>query len=75
MTTQCSYMRSGTHLGIQFYIWNGQQGWFWLIAGGGCDTSMVGAASKEADAIREAHASIEEMSADPHEIAESQSSP
>jgi hypothetical protein len=57
-------MRSGTHLGIQFHIWNGEQGWFWLIVRDRQGTGIVGAVAKEADAIREARASIEEMSYD-----------
>jgi hypothetical protein len=57
-------MRSGIHLGIQFHVWNGQQGWFWLIVRDRRDTGIVGAVAKEADAIREARASIEEMSSD-----------
>ena len=57
-------MRSGTHLGIHFHIWNGQQGWFWLIVSGRRDAGIVGAAAQEADAIREARVSIEEMSSD-----------
>jgi hypothetical protein len=55
-------MSSGIHMGIPFYVWNGQQGWFWLIVNGRDDAGIVGAAAKEADAIQEAQSSIEEMS-------------
>ncbi len=49
------------HLGIGFEVWNAQQSWFWFVA----NTSrngMIGAAATESDAVREAHASIEEIS-------------
>jgi hypothetical protein len=58
-------MSSRTHLGVRFDVWNGQQGWFWLVVNARRDAGVVGAAAKEADAVREACSSIEEMSSKP----------
>jgi hypothetical protein len=55
-------MSSRTHLGIRFDVWNGQRAWFWLIVNARGDGAVIGAAAKEADAVREARSSIEEMS-------------
>ncbi len=54
-------MGTDTYLGIRFCVWNAQRGWFWLIVNRRGDAGVVGAAAKEADAIREARLSIEEM--------------
>lgn len=67
-------MSSGTHLGIPFYIWNGDQGWFWLIVDRRYDAGVVGAAAREADAIIEARLSIEELSSNP-QLTEGQPNP
>src|SRR6266849_5671560 len=56
-------MRIGNHLGTSFEIWSGQHTWFWFVADGCCDGAAIGAAANEAEAIREARWSIEEMAA------------
>jgi hypothetical protein len=58
-------MSSLTHRGIRFYVWNGPQAWFWLVVNERRDAGVVGAAAREADAIREARSSIEEISLNP----------
>jgi hypothetical protein len=58
-------MSSGAHLGVRFDVWNGRQAWFWLVVNARRDAGVVGAAAKEADAIREACWSIEEMPSNP----------
>ena len=49
------------HLGVGFKVWNGQWTWFWSLVHPCSRAGAVGAASSEAEAIREAHAAIEEM--------------
>ncbi len=51
------------HLGVGFRLWNGQWTWFWTLVDPCGGAGAVGAASSEAEAIREAHAAIEEMAA------------
>jgi hypothetical protein len=63
-------MNTSVYLGIRFYVWNAQHGWFWLIVNGRRDGGIVGAAAGEGDAIREARLSIEQM-ASAAELAES----
>jgi hypothetical protein len=53
-------MGSLSHWGSRFEVWHKQRTWFWLVVNqprGG----TIGVASNEADAIREARSSIEEM--------------
>jgi hypothetical protein len=54
-------MRS--HLGTSFTVWNRQRTWFWLVRDQGHEGGTIGTAATEADAIRDACSSIEEMSA------------
>ena len=49
------------HLGIDFEISNRQQTWFWMVRNPGSDGGAIGAAPTEAEAVREARASIEEL--------------
>lgn len=54
-------MSSRNYMGIRFDVWNGQQAWFWLVLNTQGHAGVIGAASKEADAVRDACFSIEEM--------------
>jgi hypothetical protein len=56
-------MRTHTHWGICFQVWNGPQTWFWFVVNPHRDGGAIGAAASEADAMREARLSIEEISA------------
>jgi hypothetical protein len=56
-------MRSRSHMGSGFEVWNGQQSWFWFVANPYHNGGTIGAAATEAEAVREACTSIEEMSA------------
>jgi hypothetical protein len=64
-------MRIGNYLGTSFEIWNGRHTWFWFVADACCSGAAIGAAANEAEAIREARLSIEEMAAQRLSIAES----
>jgi hypothetical protein len=54
-------MNTHIYLGIRIDIWNGQRAWFWRVVDSGHDAAVVGAATKETEAIRDACNSIEEM--------------
>ena len=56
-------MRNENHLGIAFQIWSGPQTWFWFVVNPHRSGGAIGAAASEADAMREACLSIEEISA------------
>jgi hypothetical protein len=56
-------MRIRSHLGSCFEVWNGEQTWFWFVANAHRNGGAIGAAATEAEAIREACSSIEEISA------------
>jgi hypothetical protein len=64
-------MPIGNHLGTSFEIWSGRQTWFWFVVNCRCDGAVIGAAANEAEAIREACLSIEEMAARRSHTAES----
>ena len=49
------------HLGVGYDVWNTQETWFWFVANTNRN-GVIGAAATESDAIREARASIEELS-------------
>ena len=52
------------YLGTGFDVWNvsdDQPAWFWLVLDSHRDGGTVGSAATEADAVREACASIEEI--------------
>jgi len=55
-------MRNENHLGIAFQIWSGPQTWFWFVVNPHQNGGAIGAAASEADALREACLSIEEIS-------------
>jgi hypothetical protein len=60
-------MRISQHyLGIGFEVWNAQQSWFWLVENTN-RKGVIGAAATESDAMREARASIEEISNSKHD--------
>jgi hypothetical protein len=51
---------SKNHLGIGFQVWNSQKSWFWFVENASRN-GMIGAASSESAAEREARSSIEEL--------------
>lgn len=51
------------HLGTDFEIWTAQQTWFWFVVNPHRSGGTIGAAATEADALREACLSIEEIAA------------
>ena len=51
------------HLGTSFKVWSRRQSWFWLVLNHHDKTGAIGTAGTEADAVREACSSIEEMAA------------
>jgi hypothetical protein len=48
--------------GTSFEVWHSQQTWFWLVVNRYRSGGSIGVARNQADAIREARSSIEEMS-------------
>ena len=56
-------MRNENYLGVAFQIWSGPQTWFWFVVNPHQNGGAIGAAASEADALREACLSIEEISA------------
>jgi hypothetical protein len=50
------------HLGTGFEVWTSQESWFWMVSSPNRNGGMIGAAATEAEAIREARASIRRMS-------------
>jgi hypothetical protein len=50
------------HLGTGFDVWDDQEAWFWLVVSPRRDGGIIGSVATEADAVREARASIEELS-------------
>jgi hypothetical protein len=56
-------MRTSNYLGTSFAIWNGRHTWFWFVADPSRSGAAIGAAANKAEAIGEAHRSIEEMTA------------
>jgi hypothetical protein len=51
------------HLGNSFTVWNRRQTWFWLVLNQHGNGGTIGTAATEAEAVRDACSSIEEMSA------------
>jgi len=49
------------HLGTSFTVWKRRQSWFWLVLDQHGNGGAIGTAATEADAVREACTSIEEM--------------
>jgi hypothetical protein len=56
-------MRSHSHLDISFELWSNQRVWFWSVVNPCCNGGAIGAAATEAEAVGEACAAIEEISA------------
>jgi hypothetical protein len=56
-------MHSRSHLGIGFELWSNQRVWFWSVVNPRGNGGAIGAATTEAEAMREACAAIEELSA------------
>jgi len=50
------------HHGIQIDLWTNQGAWFWRLVNFRSNRGSVGAAVSEADAIREASTTIDELS-------------
>lgn len=50
------------YLGAGFEVWPSQRGWFWRLLRPDRDGGTIGVAGSEAEAIREARLSIEEIS-------------
>jgi len=56
-------MRNRSYLGNGFEVWNRQRTWFWCVADPHHNGGTIGAAPTEVEAVREACALIEDMSA------------
>jgi hypothetical protein len=52
----------GYHNGVHLELWTNQGAWFWGLVNLRRNGGVVGAATSEAEAIREAHNAIEELS-------------
>ena len=52
-----------SYSGIGFEVWNNARSWYWLVKNPAHGTGSIGAAPTEADAVGEACAAIEEISA------------
>jgi hypothetical protein len=55
-------MHSRSHLGIGFELWSNQRVWFWSVVNPPGNGGAIGAATTEAEAVREACTVIEELS-------------
>jgi hypothetical protein len=51
------------HRGVGFDVWTDRGAWFWQLAGHFCGAGTIGSALSESEALREAHAVVEELSA------------
>ncbi len=49
------------HLGTGYEVWTDQQTWFWFVRSPNREGGTIGAAASEAEAVREAWSSIEEL--------------
>ena len=49
------------HLGTGYEVWTDQQTWFWFVIDPRREGGTIGAAASEAEAVREAWSSIEEL--------------
>jgi hypothetical protein len=64
-------MRMSNYLGSSYGIWNGRNAWFWFVTETAHHGAAIGVAANEAEAVREARCSIEEMAEPPTSMAES----
>jgi hypothetical protein len=53
-----------SHLGVEFEVWDSKPAWFWMVIDPLRSGGAIGAAATEAEAVREACVSINEMSAE-----------
>jgi hypothetical protein len=53
------------HLGTSFKVWNRRRSWFWLVLNQQGNGGAIGTAATEAEAVRDACSSIEELAACP----------
>lgn len=51
------------HQGFGFDLWTDRGAWFWQLAGRYCGAGTIGSALTETEALREAYAAVEELSA------------
>jgi hypothetical protein len=51
------------HRGLGFDLWTNRGAWFWQLAGRYCGAGTIGSALTENEALREAYAAVEELSA------------
>jgi hypothetical protein len=66
MAGQSSKLQGRTmrnYLGTSFTVWNRRQTWFWMVLNQHGNGGTIGTAATEAEALRDARSSIEEMSA------------
>ena len=60
---RCDMRKRKDYLGAGFEVWASQRTWFWRLVHADRSGGAIGAAATEAEAIREACVSIEEISA------------
>lgn len=51
------------HQGFGFDLWTNRGAWFWQLASRRCGAGTIGSALTENEALREAYAAVEEVSA------------
>jgi hypothetical protein len=51
------------HGGLGFDLWTNRGAWFWRLARRCCGSSAIGSASTQNEALRDAYAAVEELSA------------
>ncbi len=56
-------MSKRIYMGIEFEVWGGGRGWFWMVADPRTGRAAIGSCASERGAIQEACASIDEIAA------------
>jgi hypothetical protein len=51
------------HWGVGFDVWTVRGAWFWQLASRFCGAGTIGSALTESEALNEAYAAVEELSA------------
>jgi hypothetical protein len=51
------------HWGYGFDVWTDRGAWFWQVAGRICGAGTIGSALTESEALHDAYAAVEELSA------------
>ena len=51
------------HRGFDFELWTSRGAWFWQLANRSCGAATIGSALTENEALREAYAAVDEVSA------------